>query len=175
RVDRSREVDVVAAVELRREARLDAHLARSEVGRLARAPHDLRDGQEVTFLLAVVAAERAEPAVLDADVREIDVAVHHERYRVARLPATELVGGDGQREQITAGRLREPLGVAHGDLAAGERAVENAAHVARGAVECRAGTTSGASAHAIASQARRCRRARRPARGASRRGTPGGR
>ena len=42
--------------------------------------------QEVAFLLAVVAAERAEGAVLDAHVGEVDVAVDDVGDDVARLP-----------------------------------------------------------------------------------------
>ncbi len=148
-VDGAREVDVEAAVELRRQPGLDAHLAGAQVGRLARASHDLLERQEVTLLFPVIAAERAEGAVLDADVREVDVAVHHERDRVADLAAAQLVGGDAQREEVAAGRAREQVSVGDGDLAARERAVEDAADIARGAIERRAGATSVASIHAV--------------------------
>src|SRR5262249_53448517 len=138
------------------------------------APHDLGGGQEIAFFLTVVTAERAKAAVLDADVGEVDVAVHHERDRVAHLTAPQLVGGDGQGEQIASGRVREPIALGNRDLVAGECALEDAAHVARGVIESRAGTTSVASVHAMTSRARRRRSARPRAREASRRRTPHG-
>ena len=97
RLMRAREIDVVAAVQLRRQPGLDADLGARRDPTPPRAPHDLLDGQEVALLLAVVAAERAEAAVLDADVGEVDVAVDDVGDDVADLAPAQLVGGEGQR------------------------------------------------------------------------------
>ena len=94
RLDRAAEIDVEAAVELGRQPGLDADLGGAQLPGLLRAAHHLVDGQEVALLLAVVAAEGAEAAVLDADVGEVDVAVDDVGDDVARLPAAQLVGDE---------------------------------------------------------------------------------
>ena len=147
-LDRAREVDVVATLELRWQPRLDAHLGRAEIAGLARAPHDLRDGQEVPLLLAMVAAERAEAAVLDADVREVDVAVDDERHRVADLPPPQLVGGERQRLEVAAGGAREEVALGDRHLGAVERPGEDVTHGSRDPVQRGVQATSVASAHA---------------------------
>ena len=91
-LQRAHQVDVEPAVELGGKAGLDAHLGRAELPRFAGAAHDLLGRQEVALFLAVVAAERAEGAVLDADVGEVDVAVHDVGDDVAGLPLAQLVG-----------------------------------------------------------------------------------
>ena len=60
--------------------------------------------QEVALFLAVVAAERAEGAVLDADVGEVDVAVDHVGDDVADLLGAQLVGGGGDRGDVARRR-----------------------------------------------------------------------
>ena len=67
-----------------------------------RAPHHLVDRQEVALLLAVVAAERAEAAVLDADVGEVDVAIDDVGDDVAGLAAAQLVGDEGEGGEVAA-------------------------------------------------------------------------
>src|SRR5207244_1760730 len=170
--DRRAEVDVVAAVELRRQPGLEADLGRAELPRLAGAPHDLRHRQEVALLRAVVPAERAERAVLDAHVGEIDVAVDHERDEVARLPAAHLVGDEPERVEVAPGERGEEIGLLHRELAAVERTPEDLAAAGRGPVEGGGETTSVASGHTAPSRARRRRRAPPPAPAAARRRTP---
>ena len=81
---------------------MDAHLGRPKVPSLARAAYDLLLGQEIPFLLPEVAAEGAEPAPLDTDIREVDVAVDDVRDGVAdRLPA-KLVGRGHEDSQFAA-------------------------------------------------------------------------
>src|SRR2546422_1937688 len=171
-LDRAREVDVVAPVELRRQPGLDADLGRAELPRLPRAPDDLVEGQQVPLLLAVVAAERAEAAVLDADVGEVDVAVDDVRHDVADLPAAQLVGDEREGVQVAADRARQRDAVIDGELAAVENADEDAADVARRPVEDGGEATSGASVHGTPSRGRRRRRATRRARAPPRPGTP---
>ena len=74
-LDGARQLDVVVALHLRRQARLDADLRRAHFPCLASAADDLCLRKVVPLLLAVRAAEGAEGAVLDADVREVDVAI----------------------------------------------------------------------------------------------------
>ena len=126
----AREVDVEAPVELGRQPGLDADLGGAQVPRLAGAPHDLLDRQEVALLLAVVARERAEAAVLDAHVGEVDVAVHDIGDGVADVAPAQLVGGQRQRLQIPAGRPGQDVGLGHRDLEAVERPREDPADVA---------------------------------------------
>src|SRR3989441_9434380 len=124
------------------------------------------------FLLAVVAAERAEATVLDADVREVDVAVDDVGHDVAHLPAAHLVGDERDRVQVAASRAGERDAVVDGELVAVEDAGEDAADVTRRRVEGRGEATSGASAHGIPSRGRRRRRATPRAGAAPRPGTP---
>src|SRR5207249_9673466 len=81
------ELDVQPPVHLGRQARLDANFSRAVVPRLSCAAHHFGDGQQVTLLGAMVTAECAERAVLDADVREVDVAVDDVCYYLADLPS----------------------------------------------------------------------------------------
>ena len=127
-VDRPAEVDVEAAVELRREPGLHAHLGRPEVPGFPCPADHLLEREEVALLLPVVSAEGAEGAVLDADVREVDVPVDDVGHHVARLPGPQLVGDQGQGAQLAPGRLGERQPIVHGDLAAVERPVEGRAN-----------------------------------------------
>src|SRR5262249_26917772 len=129
--------------------RLDADLGRAEIARLLRAPHHLRDRQEVALLLAVVSAERAERAVLDADVREVDVAIDDVGHDVARLPPPELVGDQGERVQIAALGAGERHAVLDRHLVTVEGPREDRAEIARDPVERAEHATSDASVHGI--------------------------
>src|SRR2546428_1942279 len=151
---RSSEVDVVAAVELRRQAGLDAHLRGAELPRLLRAADDLGHGKEVTFLFPMIAAERAEGAVLDADVREVDVAIHHVGHNVAGLLPPQLVGDERQGVEVPALDARERDAVLDRHLVAVERPGEDRADVARDPVERGEEATSGANVHGIPSRDR---------------------
>ncbi len=146
-LDRPAEIDVVTPIELGGQAGLDAHLGRPQLPGLAGPPDDLGHGQEVALLLAVIATERAERAVLDADVGEVDVAIDDERHQVADLPPAQLVGGAGERLQIAAAGHGQDQAVVDGHFVAVEGAAKRAAHVGRGRIEGRAETTSVASAH----------------------------
>ena len=117
-LDGPREVDVVPAVELRGQPGLDADLGRPHIRRLLGAPDDLLDGQEVALLLAVVAAERTERAVLDAHVGEVDVAVHHVGDHLAHLAPAQLVGDQGYGVRVAALGARQGEGVVRGQLRA---------------------------------------------------------
>ena len=149
RRDRAREIDVVAAVELGRQPRLDAHLGSAEVPRFLGAPHDLLDRQEVALLLAVVATEGAEGAVLDADVREVDVAIHDVGDDVADLPLPQLVGDQGQRVEVAPVGAGERDAVLDRHLVAVEGPGEDRAKIARDPVERTEQATSDASVHGI--------------------------
>ncbi len=78
------------------------------------------------------AAEGAEPAVLDADVGEVDVAVDHVGHRIAHGFAAQVVGRGEQREQLVARRLQQARPLGHRDLVAGESALQNRAHLGTG-------------------------------------------
>ena len=149
RGDRAREIDVVAPVELRRQPRLDAHLGGAEIPRLLGAPHDLRDGQEVALFLPVVAAERAERAVLDADVREVDVAIDDVGDDVPGLPLPQLVGDQGQRVEVAPLGARERDAALDRHFVAVESPGEDRAEIARDPVERSEEATSDASVHGI--------------------------
>ena len=86
---------------------------RSHASRARRTISSSRE--EVALFLAVVAAERAEGAVLDADVGEVDVAVDDVGDIVADLPGAQLVGGGGDRRATSlAGARAQHLGVVCG-------------------------------------------------------------
>src|SRR5207244_7879090 len=110
---------------------------------------------------AMGATERAEGAVLEADVREVAVAIDDVRHHVARLALPQLVGDQGQRVEIAALGARERDAVLDRDLVAVEGPDEDRTEIARDPVERTEQATSGASVHWIP-----CRyRARRPAPG----------
>src|SRR4029453_2983555 len=96
--------------------------------RFPRTPHHLVEREEVAFLLAMVAAEGAEGAVLDADIGEVDVAVDHVGHDVARLPPAHLVGHEGEGVQLASLHLGEADAFVHRELAALEGTAEDAAN-----------------------------------------------
>src|SRR5262249_23202714 len=85
--------DVEIAVHLRRKPGLDAHFGRAEVPGLARAPQDLLRRQEIALFLTEIPAEGTEAAPFDADVREVDVAVHNVGDNLADALASQMVRG----------------------------------------------------------------------------------
>ena len=174
-LDRPGQLDVEAAVELGRQPGLDAHLGGAQLRRLAGAAHHFLHRQEVALFLPVVPAERAEGAVLDADVGEVDVAVDDEGHQVAGLARAQLVGDERQRLQLPPGDLRERQRVGDRDLGALERAVQR---VSRRPGHRRRTADPGHScgdSRGLRHQARRRRRTRPLAPGARPSRSPGGR
>ncbi len=135
RLDRAAEIDVVAPVELRGQAGLDADLGRAHLPRLDGAADHLVHREEVAFLLAVVAAERTEGAMLDAHVREVDVAVDDVGDHVARLAVAHLVRDQGEGLEVAPVGLGQPDAVVHRQLAPVEETTEDAADVGGSPVE----------------------------------------
>jgi hypothetical protein len=78
----------------------------------------------------VVTTERAEAAVLDAHVGEVDVAIDHVRDGIAGLTAPELVGHHREGGEVAPGGLGQHVALGHRDLASVERAIERDAHLA---------------------------------------------
>jgi hypothetical protein len=128
RVDGAAEIEVVRALELGRQARLDAHFGRAHLPRLEGAAHHLVHGQEVALFLAMVSAERAEGAVLDAHVGEVDIPIHYIGHHVTGLAPPHLVGDEGEGGEVAARDLGQRDAIVHGQLAAVEEAAENGAH-----------------------------------------------
>src|SRR3990172_12197939 len=62
-LQREHQLDIEPTVKLWREPGLDAGLGGAQLPRLAGPSHDLFDRQEISLLLPVVSAERAEGAV----------------------------------------------------------------------------------------------------------------
>ena len=98
---------VQVALHLGRQAGLDADLGRAQIPRLFGAPHYLLRRQQVALLGAMVAAEGAEAAALDADVREVDVAVDDVRHDVAHLLAAQRIRREHERLHVGAGAVEE--------------------------------------------------------------------
>src|SRR5579864_4747143 len=74
-LDSRAKVDVERSMDPRRQAGLNADLGSAEIPSLPNPPENFIEGQKVTLLRSVAAAEGAEAASLHADIREIDVAV----------------------------------------------------------------------------------------------------
>ena len=98
----SAQLDVAVPSEIGREPGLQAHLGCAHLPRLTHTPCDLVLRKEVTLLRAHAARERAKLAVLDADVREVDVAVDHVGDAIAHLLTAELVGNHAQGVEVPA-------------------------------------------------------------------------
>ena len=97
-------VEVVVAVEVGVDAALQAHLGRTLGLGLGDAPRDLVELQQVGGAPQVerqrALGERAEAALERAHVRVVDVAVAHERHRVAHRPAPQVVGDLGHQAYL---------------------------------------------------------------------------
>ena len=89
------------------DARLDAQLARAVLDRLVHAPRELLAVVLVGVGRALALAEAAEGAADGADVRDVDVAVDHERDRLPRQLRAQLVGGLAHRLDRLRARLGE--------------------------------------------------------------------
>ena len=87
--------------------------------------------------------------MLDADVREIDVAIDDVRDDVARLALSQLVGDQGQRVEIAALGSCEGDAVLDRDFVAVEGPDEDRTEIARDPVERTEQATSDASVHGI--------------------------
>jgi hypothetical protein len=83
---------------------------------LPHSPSDLFVRKEVTLLRTHGACERTELAVLDANVREVDVAVDHVRDPVAHLLPAQLVRDEAQSVQVGSPRLVQCDAIVHADL-----------------------------------------------------------
>ncbi len=94
-------VEVVVAVEVGVDTALQAHLGRTLGLGLGDAPRDLVELQQVGGAPQVqrqrALGERAEAALERAHVRVVDVAVAHERHRVAHRLAPQVVGDLGHQ------------------------------------------------------------------------------
>ena len=85
---------------------------------------DLLERQEIPFRVARLAVEGAEPALVDADVRVVDVAVDvvgRDRRIVEAIP--DLVRRQSQIEEVAI--QEQCVGVTGGDAAAGHGVVED--------------------------------------------------
>ena len=104
---RPAELDVVAPVHAGGQARLDADLGGAEALGFQGPPDDFLGRKMVALGAGRRAAEGAEAASLDADVGEVDVAIHHVGHIVPhRLPSQE-VGGLEQHAIIDFPGLEE--------------------------------------------------------------------
>ena len=111
-----------------RQVRMDAALhedARAvERQRLLHLAADLLERQQVAFGIARLAVEGAEPALVDADVGVVDVAVDvvgGDRGIVEAVP--HLVSGQAQVEQVAV--EEQGMGIAGRDATAGQSVVED--------------------------------------------------
>ncbi len=127
-LDGAADIDVEVAVHLWWQARLNADLGRSEVPGLPGPAHQLLDGQEIGFLLAMASTEGTEAAALDADVGEVDVAVYDVVHYVTDGPASKLVGCEDEGVKRRAFGLEQDDRFLRGDVLALQALVEDAGH-----------------------------------------------
>src|SRR6266850_7922753 len=129
RLHSTRELDIQTAVHVRRKACLHAHFGGTHVHRFLRAAGDFLEGEEVTFFVAIRAAESTEPAMLHTDVRKVDVAVDDVSHHVADLAPAQLVGSGYDRLELRAGRFAEPERFLPRNVYAIQGSAENPRHV----------------------------------------------
>ena len=131
---RPRHVEVVLAVEVGVDAALETHLGGAALDRFDDPPLDLVAVEEIRVAAEVqrqrTLREGAELALERADVRVVDVAIAHERDRVAHGLAPQLIG-DRARPRATSGprALEQRDDLVDADFFAREHTVE---HVADG-------------------------------------------
>jgi hypothetical protein len=87
--------------------------------------------KKVALLRAYRASECAELAVLDTNVREIDVAIDDIRDAVTDLRTAQLVGHQAKSVKIGATRLIQCDAILHADFVAGQASLEDEANVRR--------------------------------------------
>ena len=89
---RPAELDVVAPVHTGRQARLDADLRGPVALRFQGPPDDLLQRQMIALGARHRTAEGTEAASLDADVGEVDVAIHHVGHKVPQRLPSQVIG-----------------------------------------------------------------------------------
>src|SRR5258705_8611022 len=82
----------------------------------------------------MAAAERAKAAALDADVREIDIAVDYISYPVTHLLTADVIGGGHRGSEFSSGNGKQQFALVDAHFAAGEHLFKNAGD---GRVACR--------------------------------------
>ncbi len=83
-----------------RQAALNADFGSAQFPRFFRFASHVFERMKIGVGLSRPAAERAKLASHKADIREIDIAIHHVADDVADQVATKRVGCDEQREQV---------------------------------------------------------------------------
>jgi hypothetical protein len=114
---------------------------------LPHPPRDLVVRKEVALLRAHGACERTELAVLDANVREIDIAVDNVRDLVTHLLPAQLVCDEAQRVEVRSPCLIQRDAVVHANLSTVEASLQDRANVGRYSLE----TGFESSRHGVAS------------------------
>src|SRR5215471_20585121 len=122
-----RELDVEVSIHVGRQAGLNANFGRAHFNGLAHATKNLIQWKQVSLFAAIGAAECAKPAMLHADVREVDIAIDHIRNNFSDLTPPQFVSGGNGRLKLGSARLTEPQAVLPGDLFAFQGMRENGA------------------------------------------------
>ena len=99
-LDGAKKFNVVVAVEIFREAALNAHFGGAALDRLERLGNQRIRGMKISIRRIRPAAEPAKSAADDADVGEIQISVHHVRDAVADRAPAKLVRDLHQRQQV---------------------------------------------------------------------------
>jgi len=121
----------VKRLHLRIDATLHADFGRAAVDRLLHLGEDHLDRRVVGVRFPALALERAELAADEADVREIDVAVHDVGHVVADVGVADRIGDGEEREEIVALGAEHAHAVVDVELAAREHALEQGAKSGR--------------------------------------------
>ena len=100
RLDGAKKFDVVIAVEVLREAALDAHFGGAELNRFDRLGNQRIRGMKISVRRIRPSAEPAKSAADDADIREIQIPVHHVGDAVADHAPAKLVRDFHQSQQV---------------------------------------------------------------------------
>src|SRR5262249_33557065 len=128
RFDRDEDVPVGERIHVGVDATLHADFGGAARDRLVHlGEHDVHPVR-VGVLLPALALERTEPAVDEADVREVDVAVDYVGHVVTDVGASDLVGGAHDREQVGTGHLQQVLRRLDGQRAAVEHVLDRVPH-----------------------------------------------
>ena len=98
--------------------RLNANLRRAVFLRFFGTADNLVHRQEVTFLLAKIAAEGAKSTSLDADVGEVDVPVDYISNQVADRATAQFIGDHHRRCELWAGGSEQSRRIRFADIAA---------------------------------------------------------
>src|SRR5438105_5036833 len=101
-VDVAQQLRVVAALQVARQAALDAQLGGAEKRGVPRFGDQCLGGMEIGVLRLGPAREAAKSAADKANIGEVEVAVHHIGDGLADGAAAQLVRGLDQSDKITA-------------------------------------------------------------------------